>query len=207
MKRIVVLVLCLALGAVLVAPAASARVLPADTRLYGAPYKAWLAHWWTAAAKRSLAAETSLLATAGNRCGLDTGLVWFLPASINGLLDVSCTIPRGHHDVVNVAGVAGWNEPPENLVSNVNSAFGTLDDWSFTVDGRARRAYVVKTAIFPVTVGPGSVLGEAPGTYNSYTKARFAILSPLRPGEHTVSTFAHFTDGFTAGMTFHLTVR
>jgi hypothetical protein len=35
-----------------------------------------------------------------------------------------------------------------------------------------------------------------------------AILSPPRPGEHTITTLAHFVDpDETFGFTYHLTVR
>jgi hypothetical protein len=94
-KRALIVLACLVVGVALTASVASARVVPVDQRLYGAPYEAWLAHWWKATAKRSMQAETALLAAQGNRCGLDTGKVWFLPASVNGLLHVHCTIPRG----------------------------------------------------------------------------------------------------------------
>jgi hypothetical protein len=35
------------------------------------------------------------------------------------------------------------------MIAFVDAAFATLTDWSFTVDGRAARSFVVTTAVFP----------------------------------------------------------
>jgi hypothetical protein len=210
MRRLVVIVAVLAVALGVAAPVAGARVIPEQQVLYGQRYDGWLVDWGTAAVRRSLQAETSLVAVRGNKCGLDAGKVWFLPSSFNGLLHVHCEIPRGHHVVVWVGGVADWAKRPDALRLRVNRGFEWLVSYSLTVDGRSLRAPVVRTPVFVTEVPQANWLGLAPGPYDFYVKARMVILSPLRPGEHTISTVANFSDPVdttTYGFTYHLTVQ
>lgn len=207
MRRSALVLATLVLAAAAAAPLAQARVVPPGTFLYGQRYDGWLVHWDTASIKRSMQARTSLLAVRGNRCGLDTGKVWFLPASINGLIEVNCEIPRGHHVLVPVGGVISGADKPDVLIADSNELFETLESYSLTVDGRSLRAPVVKTPIFTATSVQGSWLPLPPGTYSFRDKSRMVILSPLAPGEHTIATVADFGDGGVYGMTYHLTVR
>lgn len=209
MRRTTLIVaMLLALG--VAAPVAGARVLPAQQLLYGKQYPGWLVDWSTAAVRRSVQARTSLIAVRGNKCGLDTGKVWFLPVSINGLLHVHCVIPRGHHVVVFVGGAPGWARSPDALRSWVNRGFGWFVSYGLTVDGRSLRAPVVRTPIFTTEVPRANWIGLPPGSFDFYVKARMVILSPLRPGRHTISTVANYADPvdhYTNGFTYHLTVR
>jgi hypothetical protein len=210
MRRITLIGALLALALGVAAPLAGARVIPERQLLYGARYDGWLVNWSTAAVHRSLQAETSLVAVRGNKCGLDTGKVWFLPVSINGLLHVHCEIPRGHHVVVFVGGAPGWAKNPDALRSWVNRGFGWFVSYSLTVDGRSLQAPVVRTPVFVTEIPQANWLGLPPGSYDFYVKARMVILSPLRPGEHTISTVANYSDpvdDFTNGFTYHLMVR
>jgi len=212
MRRMMLIVAMLALALGVAAPVSGARVIPAQQFLYGERYDGWLVNWGTAAVHRSLQAKTSLLAVRGNKCGLDTGKVWFLPASINGLLDVHCEIPRGHHVAVFVGGAANWAKKPDALRSWVNRVFETMVSYRLTVDGRSLPAPVVRTPVFVTEIPQANWLELPPGSYDFYVKSRMVILSPLRPGEHTISTVANYADPvedttYTYGFTYHLTVR
>ena len=164
MRRVMLIVAMLALALGVAAPVAGARVIPEQQFLYGQRYDGWLVNWSTAAVHRSVQAKTSLVAVRGNKCGLDTGKVWFLPASINGLLDVHCEIPRGHHVAVFVGGAANWAKKPDALRSWVNRGFGYLVSYSLTVDGRSLRAPVVRTPVFATEIPQANWLdpGDAP---------------------------------------------
>lgn len=207
MRRIVLILAVLALALGVAAPTAGARVVPPSKFLYGQQYDGWLVNWGTAAVKRSLQARTSLVAAGGYRCGLDTGRVWFLPASIDGVIHVDCTIPRGHHLLVPVGGTVDWMKRPAALIASSNAGFDTLRSHSLTVDGSSLAAPVVKTPIFVARIPQSNWLGLPAGSYNFRVKARMVILSPPAPGHHTISTLASFSDGTTYGMTYHLTVK
>jgi hypothetical protein len=198
--------------AAVAAPVASARLVPPSARPGGNTYAAWDVIWGTAQAKRSLQSRNSLLAVRGNKCGFAwSQRVWLLPASINGLISVECHIPQNMFLVFPVAGFADWEKPPAELRASVKEGFSWLKRTKLTVDGRdLGPGHVTKTPIFAVSVPPNNGLGVDAGTVSVMSIDRFAVLSPLPRGEHTVTTFGAFRlpDGSAQdlGMTFHLTV-
>lgn len=64
---------------------------------------------------------------------------------------------------------------------------------------------------FHVTVGYRNGLGEPAGTISMMSKDYFAIVTPLRPGRHTIALGGHFEvpgqRAFDLTVTFELTVR
>jgi hypothetical protein len=208
-------VMTIAVGVALVAvaaPVASARLVPPDARPGGNTYAAWDVIWGKAQAKRSLQSRNSLLAVRGNKCGFAwSQRVWLLPASINGLISVECHIPQNMFLVFPVAGFADWEKPPAELRASVKEGFSWLKRSELTVDGESLGpGHVTKTPIFVVRVPANNGLGVSAGTVSVMSIDRFAVLSPLSRGVHTVSTFGAFElpDGtaFELGMTFNLTV-
>jgi hypothetical protein len=214
-KRLLAALAAVACVAVL-APTASARLVPPSAEPLGFSYEAWDVIWGTAQARRSNASPNSLLATRGDRCGFRwptfQGRAWLLPVSVNGVITVRCTIPAGVHLVFPVAGVADWGLPADRLRTSVRSFFRVITRASLSVDGRSLRpGYIVTTPIYPVDLPPRNGLGEPAGSISLMSKDYFAVLSPLSRGTHVVETSADFEipgeDPFTLGMTYVLTVR
>jgi hypothetical protein len=215
MKRSVLpkLVLATALAAAVVAvaaPGASARLVPPRDSPFGRTYAAWDVVWGTAQARRVLASRNSLLALRGNRCGFAwSQRVWLLPASINGLITVNCTIPAGMYLVFPIAGVVEWGKSPEKMRQSVRSAFRAIRDVRLTVDGRdLGRGYVTRTPVYVTEVPPNNVFGWPAGSLSLMSKDYFAVLSPLAKGRHTVTAVGTFANPTTTlGMTYRLRVR
>jgi hypothetical protein len=207
-------VLTIAIGvamAAVAAPGAAARLVPPSDSPFGHTYAAWDVVWGTAQAKRSLQSRNSLLAMRANRCGFAwSQRVWLLPASINGLITVSCRIPAGMYLVFPVAGVVAWGEHPDVMRADVRAAFPTILDSRVTVDGRdLGRGHVTRTPVYTVKVPAGNVFGEPAGLLSLISTDYFAVLSPLPRGAHTVSAWGLFDSPGGAselGMTFNLRV-
>ena len=218
MKRIgrrasskVVLAIAVAVAATaLLAPSASARLVPPSDSPFGRTYAGWDVVWGTAQARRALASRNSLLALRGDRCGFAwSQRVWLLPASINGLITVNCRIPAGMYLVFPIAGVVEWGKSPEKMRQSVRSAFRAIRDVRLTVDGRdLGRGYVTRTPVYVTEVPPNNVFGWPAGSLSLMSKDYFAVLSPLAKGRHTVTAVGTFANPTTTlGMTYRLTVR
>ena len=120
----------------------------------------------------------------GNKCGFAwSQRVWLLPASINGLISVSCRIPAGMFLVFPVAGFAEWAKPPAALRAAVTEGFSWLERAGLTVDGEALRpGYVTTTPIFRVDVPANNGLGVPAGTVSVMSRDYFAVCRRSRAG-------------------------
>lgn len=212
MRRALLIALVVAVSFALAAPSAFGRLLDPDERLMGLNYEQWDIKWGQAQAKRSILSENSLIAVRGNKCGLQVGKAWLLPASIAPVnLTYSCTIPRGLHLVFPVAGYVEWGVGPEKLRQRVEAGFRGIKSIFLTFDGVSLSPPIVRTPMFHVTVGYRNGLGVPAGTISMMSKDYFAILTPPRPGHHTIAVGGHFDlpgqGTFDLTSTFRLTVR
>lgn len=207
--------LVLALSAVLLsatallAEGAAARLLPLDARPLGMTYEQWDIAWNSAQAKRNLAAETSLVATDGTRCGIQRGRARLLPVSLLGGTTFRCSIPRGSLLVFPVAGYVSWGYPPTKLRASVLAGFDRIRDLQLVLDGHGLTpGHVLTTPVYVVGLPVRNSLGAPAGPISMMSKDAFAILSPLPPGRHTMEVRIRF-DGaaraYTA--TYRLLVR
>ncbi|MCC6222927.1 MAG: hypothetical protein IT201_05480 [Thermoleophilia bacterium] len=132
-------------------------------------------------AKRSLASERLLLALRGNRCGFaypGWEKAWRLPASINGIIDVDCTIPRGKLLAVPVAGLVVWGKSPERLRAELDPLLAYLTRTELVLDGRSLGSgHEVESYPHIVTIGPRNPFGEPAGTYTFLAHDYLAILT------------------------------
>jgi hypothetical protein len=210
-SKIVLAIAVVVAATTLLAPAASARLVPPGDSPFGHTYASWHVVWGKAMARRSLESRNSLLALRGNRCGFAwSQRVWLLPVSINGLITANCRIPADKYLVFPIAGIFGWGEGPETLRQDVREGFKLISSAKLSVDGRSLRpGFVTRTPAFVGEVPAGNAFGEPAGLLSMMFKSYFVVLSPLSKGEHTITTLGTFSDDPSnpLGMTYRLTVR
>jgi hypothetical protein len=187
----------------------SARLLPLDARPHGMTYLQWDVAWNTAQARRSLAAETSLVATGGGRCGLQRGRVRLLPVALLGGTTFRCTVPARSLIAFPVAGYVTWGLPPRKLRNRVRTGFERIREARLLVDGRQLQpGHVVTTPVFAVSLPARNGLGAPAGPISMMARDRFAILSPPGPGRHELSVRIRFAGASLAyAATYLLLVR
>jgi hypothetical protein len=215
MKRLIVVTVAGVLAASASAPVAGARVLPPSAEPMQMSYELWAVQWTKMALQRDPRSPTALLAFSNGKCGVAFGKAWLLPASVTGQLVSRCRIPAGKVIVVVVGTNGAVGGHPRDLRSAVRSAMKATRDVRLAVDGRdLGPGYVTWTPLFIVKLPRHNIFGPPSATNPSglanVVAANFqAILSPLRPGSHTITTTATYPtpDGpSTQGITFHLTV-
>lgn len=193
MRAALVLVTATLTAAWLAPESTAARLLPLSARPHGMTYLQWDIAWSTAQARRSLAADTSLVATDGTRCGLQRGRVRLLPVSLLGGTTFRCAVPRGSLLAFPVAGYVAWGLPPSKLRSRVRTGFERIRGVRLVVDGRRLQpGHVVATPAYVVGLPARNSLGAPPGPISMMSKDFFAILSPLSPGRHRISVRIRF---------------
>jgi hypothetical protein len=191
------------------------EVLPPSAEPMQMSYELWAVQWTKMALQRDPRSPTALLAFSNGKCGVAFGKAWLLPASVTGQLVSRCRIPAGKVIVVVVGTNGAVGGHPRDLRSAVRSAMKATRDVRLAVDGRdLGPGYVTWTPLFIVKLPRHNIFGPPSATNPSglanVVAANFqAILSPLRPGSHTITTTATYPtpDGpSTQGITFHLTV-
>ena len=209
-KRLVLLLVLAAVAAAVLAPTAGAtRLLPLSAHPNGLAYEQWHVIWDDVSFNRSTQSRNSVIAVRGNKCGFAKGKVWLLPVSINGVLDVHCTIPQGKILAIVVAGWADWAKGENKLRKSMRDGFRLLERATLTVDGRSvRPGYVLQTPFLHVNMPVRNSYSVPPGPMSYMAKEHFALLSPLSAGEHLISTRGFFAvdDGVTLGFDYHLTI-
>jgi hypothetical protein len=215
LKRLAVIAVASVFAVLASAPVGGARVLPPSAEPMQLSYRLWAVQWTKMALQRDPRSPTALLAFSNGKCGVAFGKAWLLPASVTGQLVSRCRIPAGKVIVVVVATNGSVGGRPQDLRSDVRGATKATRSVRLTVDGRdLGPGYVTWTPLFIVKLPRHNIFGPASATnpfgLANVVAANFqAILSPLRPGGHTITTTATYPtpDGpSTQGITFHLTV-
>ncbi len=177
---------------------------------FGLSYREWAADWleWileTPSAENPLAHP--------EKCGPgESQKVWFLPASILGPIDTSCTLPTGKGILVSPAGalcspIVG--DPADNLVAPCLAAARQFTTVRVTLDGRDLRSekrYLVVSRIVDLSIPTDNPFGLPAQEAPAVVVGEFLLFRPLPPGEHTITLFGQIPGSEPATATFHITV-
>jgi hypothetical protein len=140
--------------------------------------------------------------------------VWYLPVSIGGDVEVSCTIPRGSFlllmtgsaECSNLEAAPWYGGDAAELRACVDRQATAMTDTYVTVDGRTTHALASHLVTSGVVDMPANNLLSADAGI-SMIKGYFVLIAPLRPGEHRLAGWVAFGTDFAGGVTYDLTVR
>lgn len=200
-------------------PPATRGVLPPQAQVHGqsltdigAAFMYW--NWSTPVATNPLATGICEPMQAQPR-------IWFLPQTLGDHPTWTCEVPEGVFLVVSPYTVECSNveEPPfygadaAQQRTCADAAYALTTSMSVTVDGRAATGLERYAVATPYTRLPDAnlltdLLDLAPQETWTSGVGVFLVLAPLSPGSHTVTTDASVDAwGWTAGMTYEITVR
>ena len=126
-------------------------------------------------------------------------------------MEVDCQIPQGAFLVLTPAGYGctgadGFGTTEAELRACVEPGFDEFTTIEASLDGKAVKdveRYIVTTPVVQLP-GPNLVSDDATP---SVLRGVFLVVHPLSPGQHTAHALAEAEDGFTAAITYHLTVQ
>lgn len=202
------------------------RVFPINSAPYGKTYGQWSAEWWKWAFSLPVD-ENPYFDEVGCQHGANgqTGPVWFLTGVVNvsGTAERTCPVPAGKalfFPLLNVeCSTVEGNGTTEGALRNCTDFYMDLVTNLFCeIDGvplKDLQSYRAASPLF--NFGPlpdNNVLDyfgtDAPqGTISaSVANGFYLMLTPLRPGQHTIHFGGTFGDpiNFTLDITYHLTV-
>jgi hypothetical protein len=205
------------------------RVFPRDSAPYGNTYGEWTSRWWQWLLSTPADKNPNLDTTGLNCDEGQSGPVWFLAGSFGGSFTRSCTVPAGKalllpiQNTIFGAGVFDCEPTVPDVLCDLNalrqSAAANQDDPqkleakidSFRVENL--RDFRMQSPAILLTYPDGNVVSllfgvAVPGgTYTPNVSDGYSLfLPPLSKGKHTIRTRAVAANGFSVGMTFHLTI-
>jgi hypothetical protein len=209
MRRCLLALAIAGVSVVLLVPTGNAaRILPESAKPMQMSYTQWVVTYYRAAVKRSFAAPTALLTINEGKCGFAYGKVWFLPdVWRETTLETTCVIPRGKLLFVPGPNILGPGSRANLAVrQNVRQFIAGSE---ITVDGRSLGAgRWVSTPVFGAVLPQRNSLRIPPGLWTFIQDGYFAILAPLPPGTHTVTTTQIYREPRAIlGYVYHLTIK
>ena len=192
-------------------PTASAAIIsPVAIQSFGATYGEWSARWW----QWLLSIPTATNPNLGGDCGQgQDDDVWFLPGTFGGSATRTCTIPAGKPIFLPlINSVAFKPTGGETLLSLRRLAAEFVDSVTVlacTIDGNSLenlRDFRVHSPSFSVTAPPGALL-HASATDPMVSDGYWLLLSPLAAGPHTIHVQTETSGGFSADVTYELTIQ
>ena len=206
------------MGAVPALAAGAPHVVSPDRKYAGKTYGQWSAAWWKwiAAIPEPGSPVTD---TTGEDCAVhQRGAVWFLAGTTGSDVTRSCTVPAGRaifFPMIN----AECSEPEGNgsTVAELRACAAALMDGvteiSASIDGRmvdvgtpSTSPFRVRSPGFTITWADGNGFGVPPGTGLSVGDGYYILVTPLKPGHHTIDLHGA-VPGFSVTAHYDLTVR
>jgi hypothetical protein len=194
------------------------QVAPVTETYGGLSYGDWAAAWWQWALQIPAAADHPFF-PGGNTLLAQSGPVWFL-AGVFGTEVRNITIPSGialFFPVIN-AECSIFEPPPfhgddpASLATCANTFLDQAENLSAEIDGRKVKnieQYRVRSPMF--TVGPlpdPNILGAPKNTITQSVDAGvYLLVSPLKPGRHTIHFKGSFAGNGTIDTTYKITVK
>jgi hypothetical protein len=140
--------------------------------------------------------------------------IWFLPVSLGGEWDATCDVPTGSflimfaagNECSNVEAAPYFGADEAGLRDCVQARLADVDLVEVSGDGVTTTtldAYLVTTDV--VILPPDNLLSSDEAL--SMTEGWFLVIRPLSPGEHTFRSYAEFSTGFIAGITYTINVQ
>jgi hypothetical protein len=178
---------------------------------FGLSYHEWAADWleWIL---ETPTADNPL--SHPEKCGPgESRKAWFLPGSILGPIETTCTVPAGKGILVSPAGALcspAVGDPPDNLVAPCIELARQFTIVRVTLDGRDLRKekrYLVASRIVHVRIPAANPFGLPAQETPAVVVGEFLMFRPLRPGEHTITLFGQMPGSDPARATFHIRVQ
>lgn len=192
------------------------QVFSPESIQYGISYNQWTAKWWqwVLSIPRS---QSPLIDPTGNHCANNqSGPVWFLPGTLKGLAERSCTIPADKailFPIINVeASIAeGDGTTEEELAARVKFEMDQIRDLHAMINGmkiEKIKQSRIQSPLFNVILPCDNVLGLPAQTSQMISEGYWLFLKPLEPGKYDISSFGSCLAGrIKIGVTYHLTVE
>jgi len=198
-------------------------VIPPIARPYGLSYGQWSAKWWQWALSIPEATNPLLDSSGANCAEGQAGPVWFLAGTFGGSATRTCTVPDGKallFPVLNfVDGAAVFDCQPtgsgpcdeEALRAEAKAAEDNPLLLEASVDGVALQnlsAYRTQSPVFSITFPEGAIFGLPSGTFTpNVSDGYWVMLAPRSAGTHTIHFKGIDHNGFSAEVTYNLTVQ
>jgi hypothetical protein len=187
-----------------------------DSRPFGRTYSDWTASWWQWVLSIPKI-DNPLLDQNGKNCANNqSGPVWFLAGTLQGLAERSCTIPADKailFPVINYeASVAeGDGTTDEELTGRVRYEMDQITNMRAMVSGtnlNELKQYRVQSPPFNVILPTDNVLGLPAQTTKMMSEGYWLFLKPLEPGNYDLYSFGSCLAGrIKIGISYHLTVE
>jgi hypothetical protein len=199
------------------ADAAEVKPFPPEEKAYGLTLAEWSAAWWQWAASIPKSSNPNEDRTGRYSAVGQRAPVWFLPHSpeAGGTTTRSFLIPSGQALLfaISTTGHFFFNvQTPEETIRA--EALDPVETMEASVDGvplTDLSTYHVTSPLFTALLPSGNVWG-APVPANSALRARsmadghWILLPPLDVGKHVIKVRVTATDGWSADLTYNLTI-
>jgi hypothetical protein len=197
---------------------ANLRILPPKARVQGLTYGEWMARWWEYTLTIP-ASQNPLTGGSGANCVFQqVGKVGLVVANSTLGVPINCEVPAGTLLYMEVLGAeCSTLEPPPFYGGNEAElracAQGfVLSDLAASIDGvevKNLSKYIFTSPLYEFTVPEDNIFGvPAWTTGQSVGYGAYLMLTPLKPGKHTIHLHASVPNlGFTADKVFDLTVN
>ena len=163
-----------------------------QSKPFGVDYKDWTAEWWqwNMGIPKALHPRDNYSA---EKCSIhQEGPVWFLPDSLTGKEDRTCSIPFGKAILVPaLTGNCDADSPsaPQSeadlLKCASEGAQGSVVSASFDgVPIKNLPDYRVNTGLFNMTVPQDNIFNNIPGTFKAVSDGFYVFLEPPSIGKH-----------------------
>jgi hypothetical protein len=192
-----------------------------DSNPFGTPYDEWTSIWWTWLISIPLS-ESPAADNTGQQCAKNqTGPVWFLAGTFQGLTERTCVIPADKGILFPVFNLeCSFAEFPNlKTYSELSQcAKEGMDKVTFvqaTVDGvQVQNITRTQSLPFNVTFPEQNIFGVQAGHTTAVSDGFWIFLQPLPPGQHEINFKGALVDYTTTGIvsitndvTYHLTVE
>lgn len=210
----------------------TSRVMPPDSKPYGAAYNEWGADWWDWALNIPAGTNPLLDATGENAAASQSGPVWFLAGNFGGTSVRSIAVPTGKALLIPVLNTVyiGFPCDERNLpgcefdqaLEAANDIPSLLSFITPAMDGvtiaceidgqpvRTLSAYRTQSsAIYSLTLPEDNILGLPSGPYHPCVDTGYYVmLAPLSAGDHTIHfSGANGDNSFSLDVTYHIIVK
>ena len=170
-------------------------VFSPDSDPFGMSYAEWTAKWWQWLL--SIPVENNPISdNTGKNCGItQSGPVWFLTGTLDGVAQKNCIIPAEKAILLPILnhGSTLADEPTikseQELRSFTKKEMDVISKLEVIVDGVKLNDVRVQSPIFDVVLPKNNLFGGTPGPTRGVSDGYWLFLEPLPKGNHKIHSF------------------
>jgi hypothetical protein len=173
-------------------------VFSPESNPYGMSYAEWTAKWWQWVL--SLPVENNPVNdNTGKNCAINqSGPVWFLAGTVNGVAKRNCTIPAEKailFPILNHGGTladAPTIKSEKELLLFATREMDVISNLEVTIDGvklNGLQRYRVQSPIFDVVLPENNLFGGTAGPTRGVSDGYWLFLESLPKGKHKIHSF------------------